>query len=83
MPILALDQVFADPPLRTFGLVPEPEHPAYGPVKVPVGLSRTPPTVRAPAPEPGAHTREILSTIGYDAIGIDDLAGSGVIEVTK
>jgi crotonobetainyl-CoA:carnitine CoA-transferase CaiB-like acyl-CoA transferase len=85
-PIYTLDQVFADPQVRGSGLVHEQEHPAYGQVKVlglPVTLSRTPPTVRAPSPEPGAHTREVLSGIGYDARQIDELARAGVIEVTK
>ena len=85
-PIYSLDQVFADPHVRTFGLVHEQEHPAFGLVKVlglPVHLSRTPPTVRTPAPEPGAHTREILATIGYDGAAIEQLAAAGVIEVTK
>jgi crotonobetainyl-CoA:carnitine CoA-transferase CaiB-like acyl-CoA transferase len=85
-PIYTLDQVFADPQVRGLGLVHEQEHPAYGQVKVlglPVALSRTPATVRAPAPEPGAHTRDVLSAIGYDARQIDELAQAGVVEVTK
>jgi len=85
-PIYTLDQVFADPQVRASGLVHEQEHGAYGQVKVlglPVALSRTPAAVRTPAPEPGAHTREILSAIGYDAARIDELARAGVIEVTK
>jgi crotonobetainyl-CoA:carnitine CoA-transferase CaiB-like acyl-CoA transferase len=85
-PIYTLDQVFADPQVKGFDLVHEQEHPAYGQVKVlglPVALSRTPATVRTPAPEPGAHTREVLSGIGYDARQIDELAQAGVIEVTK
>jgi crotonobetainyl-CoA:carnitine CoA-transferase CaiB-like acyl-CoA transferase len=84
-PIYTLDQVFADPQVRGLGLVHEQEHPAYGQVKVlglPVALSRTPATVRTPAPEPGAHTREVLSAIGYDARQIDELAQAGVVEVT-
>jgi crotonobetainyl-CoA:carnitine CoA-transferase CaiB-like acyl-CoA transferase len=85
-PIYRLDQVFADPQVRTSGLVHEQEHPAFGLVKVlglPVQLSRTPPTVRTPAPEPGAHTRQVLAALGYDAAAIDALAAAGVIEVTK
>jgi crotonobetainyl-CoA:carnitine CoA-transferase CaiB-like acyl-CoA transferase len=85
-PIYTLDQVFADPQVRGLGLVHEQEHPAYGQVKVlglPVALSRTPATVRAPAPEPGAHTRDVLSAIGYDTRQIDELAQAGVVEVTK
>ncbi len=83
-PIYRLDEVFADPQVRTFGLVHQQEHPAFGLVKVlglPVQLSRTPPTVRSPAPEPGAHTREILTALGYDTAAIDRLAAEGVVEV--
>jgi crotonobetainyl-CoA:carnitine CoA-transferase CaiB-like acyl-CoA transferase len=85
-PISRLDQVFADPQVRAYGLVQEQEHSAYGLVKVlglPVSLSRTPPTVRTPAPEPGAHTREVLTAIGYDPAAIDALVAARVIEVTK
>lgn len=85
-PIYALDQVFADPQVRGFGLVHEQPHPAHGVVKVlglPVQLSRTPPTVRTPAPEAGAHTRAVLAALGYDEAAIDALAAAGVIEVTK
>ncbi len=85
-PIFRLDEVFADPQVGTFGLVHEQEHPAFGLVKVlglPVQLSRTPPTVRSPAPAPGAHTREVLTALGYDTAAIDRLAAEGVIEVLK
>jgi crotonobetainyl-CoA:carnitine CoA-transferase CaiB-like acyl-CoA transferase len=85
-PIYRLDQVFADPQVRAFGFVHEQTHPAYGPVKVlglPVQLSRTPPTVRTPAPEPGAHTREVLLGLGYDAPAIDDLAAAGIVEMVE
>lgn len=85
-PIYALDQVFADPQVRTFDLVQEQEHPAYGPVKVlglPLSMSRTPPTVRSAAPEPGAHTQAVLTALGYDAATIDALAADGVVELTN
>lgn len=85
-PISTLDQVFGDPQVRQAGLVHEHEHPAFGPVKVlglPVGLSRTPPTVRTPAPVPGAHTCEVLAALGYAPAEIDALAEAGVVEVTK
>jgi crotonobetainyl-CoA:carnitine CoA-transferase CaiB-like acyl-CoA transferase len=85
-PIYRLDQVFADPQVEQFGLVHAQTHDTFGPVKVvglPVGLSRTPATVRTPAPPPGAHTREILARFGWAAAEIDALAHAGVIEVTK
>jgi crotonobetainyl-CoA:carnitine CoA-transferase CaiB-like acyl-CoA transferase len=85
-PIYTVDQVFADPQVRQADLVREQEHEAFGPVKVlglPVSLSRTPPTVRTPAAVPGAHTREVLSGLGYSTDDIDVLAVAGIIEVTK
>jgi len=85
-PIYTLEQVFADPQVRGYGLVQEQEHPAYGAVRVlglPLSLSRTPPAVRTPAPVPGAHTREVLASIGCDRAAIADLAAAGVGEVMK
>jgi crotonobetainyl-CoA:carnitine CoA-transferase CaiB-like acyl-CoA transferase len=85
-PIYRVDQVFADPQLQRAGLVHEQDHVAFGPVKVlglPVHLGRTPPTVRTPAPVPGADTRAVLHDIGYTAHDIDALLAAGVIEVAK
>ena len=85
-PIYTVDQVFADPQVRVAGLVHEHAHEAFGPVKVlglPVALSRTPPTVRTPAPISGADTRDVLSRAGYAADEIQALADAGVVEVGK
>ncbi len=85
-PIYTVDQVFADPQVQQARLVHEQVHDTFGPVKVvglPVSLSRTPATVRTPAPIPGAHTREVLSRLGYGAPEIDALGDAGVVEVTK
>ncbi|MBI2563001.1 MAG: CoA transferase [candidate division NC10 bacterium] len=85
-PIYTVDQVFADEQVRRAGLVHEQVHDTFGPVKVlglPVTLSRTPATVRTPAPVPGAHSREVLGRLGYTAQEIDGLAAAGAIEVTK
>jgi formyl-CoA transferase len=85
-PIYSVDQVFADPQVRAAGLVHEQTHASFGPVKVlglPVSLSRTPPTVRTPAPVAGADTRDVLQRLGYDKDEIDALATAGVVEVTK
>jgi crotonobetainyl-CoA:carnitine CoA-transferase CaiB-like acyl-CoA transferase len=84
-PISRLDQVFADPQVKQAGLVHEQVHAAFGPVRVlglPVRLGRTPPTVRTPAPPAGAHTREVLSALGYDEAAIAALQQAGVVEVT-
>ena len=45
--------------------------------------SRTPATVRTPAPPPGTHTREMLGRLGYPPAEIDALAQAGVIEAMK
>jgi crotonobetainyl-CoA:carnitine CoA-transferase CaiB-like acyl-CoA transferase len=85
-PIYTVDQVFADPQVRAAGLVHEQAHEAFGPVKVlgmPVALSRTPPTVRTPAPIPGADTRNVLIRAGYTADEVQALADAGVVEASK
>jgi crotonobetainyl-CoA:carnitine CoA-transferase CaiB-like acyl-CoA transferase len=82
-PIYTVDQVFADAQLKRFGLVHEQAHPEFGAVKVvglPLFLSRTPPTIRTPAPVAGADTRDVLGQLGYDAAAIDHLAAAGVVE---
>ncbi len=85
-PIYTVGQVFADDQVKQARLVHEQQHAEFGPVKVlglPVTLSRTPPTVRTPAPVVGADTREVLGSLGYTTAAIDALAAAGVIEVTK
>ena len=54
------------------------DHPTHGPMEVvdnPLNLSRTPPTVRLPAPEFGQHTEEVLLEAGLswdDIIALKD-----------
>jgi crotonobetainyl-CoA:carnitine CoA-transferase CaiB-like acyl-CoA transferase len=83
-PILTVDQVFADPQVQQAGLIHEQPTQSSGVVKVlglPISLSRTPPTVRTAAAIPGAHTREVLTSLGYSASDIHALLAAGVIEV--
>ena len=85
-PIYTVGHVFADEQVQQARLVHEQQHAEFGPVKVlglPVALSRTPPTVRTPAPVVGADTRDVLGSLGYTTEAIDALAAAGVIEVTK
>ena len=47
---------------------------------LPIRFSRSPATLDAPAPVPGAHTREVLSRfLGLDEAAIENLKARGVI----
>jgi crotonobetainyl-CoA:carnitine CoA-transferase CaiB-like acyl-CoA transferase len=62
-----LRDALADPQTVHQKMVIEVEHPGHGPVKMlgfPVKLSATPCEVRHPAPEHGAHTRQVLDEWG-------------------
>lgn len=85
-PIYTVGQVFGDPQVQRADLVREQDHHEMGRVKVlglPVTLDRTPPTVRTPAPVAGAHTREVLASLGYGDGDVDALLAAGVVEVAK
>ncbi len=79
-PVYRVDQVFADPQVRHLGLtatVRTPDGANAQVLRYPVTLSATPADVRADPPAPGAHTREVLAELGYDAAAIDALVASG------
>jgi formyl-CoA transferase len=81
-PINTLDEVFADPQVKTYGFPIEVEHPRMGKVKLvgnAVDMSRTPPSIDRPPPVLGEHTDEILNSLGYDAAAVSALRDKGVI----
>jgi crotonobetainyl-CoA:carnitine CoA-transferase CaiB-like acyl-CoA transferase len=81
-PINTLDEVFADPQVKTYGFPVEVEHPRMGKMKLignAVDMSRTPPSIDSPPPVLGEHTEEILTTLGYDRDTIAALRGKGAI----
>ena len=81
-PVLELHEVAHDPHLRARGLFTELEHPTAGPtpqIGFPVRLSATPGRVATPAPDLGAHSEEILGSLGYDAVAIAALRRDRVI----
>jgi crotonobetainyl-CoA:carnitine CoA-transferase CaiB-like acyl-CoA transferase len=79
-PVLALDQVFADPQVRHLDVAQTLSHASDGPVtllKLPLNFSSTPASIRSAAPIPGADTREILAECGYDEAEIEGLVRGG------
>jgi len=79
----SVDDLPEDPQMLANGYVTEFEHPQFGNTKtigLPIGLSETPGRVRAPAPELGQHTEEILlGVLGYDWERIAQLRDEEVI----
>ena len=73
-----------DPQVVANDYVVDFDHPRVGPVQmvgIPVRLKGTPGSLRAPAPEHGQHTEEVLSTIGgFDNEAIQDLRDQDVIQ---
>nr|WP_198151815.1 CoA transferase [Kibdelosporangium sp. MJ126-NF4]CEL19908.1 CAIB/BAIF family protein [Kibdelosporangium sp. MJ126-NF4]CTQ97132.1 CAIB/BAIF family protein [Kibdelosporangium sp. MJ126-NF4] len=84
-PVHTVDQVYADPQVRARDMVVEVDHPTAGTVThigVPVKFSRTPATIRRPAPLLGQHTREVLAEVGYRRDQIDALLAANVAKET-
>jgi crotonobetainyl-CoA:carnitine CoA-transferase CaiB-like acyl-CoA transferase len=80
--VQTLDEVFADPQVRSRQMLVETTHPKAGRVRqigVPIKFSETPGEIRMPAPEIGEHTEEILEQLGYTREAIGRLRKTGVI----
>ena len=72
-PIYDVMDMHADPQTADRNMTPEVEHPTAGKMKTlgpPVKFSRTPASVRAPAPLYGQHTREVLVQHGFSEVEI-------------
>lgn len=81
-PIYQMDQIFEDPQIRHLAVYEEIEHPVRGTIKVlkqPIGLSRTPSSIRMTSPDPGEHNQSILEALGYDRLYIQKLKDKKVI----
>ncbi len=76
------NQWFDDPDVVANGWVTDYTHEVWGRLEQPgrfVDLSETPTRLAGPPPVVGAHTREILHELGYDAAAIEQLRRDGAI----
>jgi len=75
----SIDEIVGDPDLH-MGAITEANHPVVGPyrqIEPAVRFSRSPQSVRRPAPLLAEHTRELLAEAGYDDDTIDRLVQGG------
>jgi crotonobetainyl-CoA:carnitine CoA-transferase CaiB-like acyl-CoA transferase len=82
-PVYRMDEVFADPQVAHLAMTEPVRHPALGPLSIvrnAVRMTGAPGTVRAPSPDVGAHTGEVLASLGYSPAEISQLRADGVVE---
>jgi crotonobetainyl-CoA:carnitine CoA-transferase CaiB-like acyl-CoA transferase len=73
-PIVALDDLLADQPVKTHPLAGD-----YRQIRPGARLAGTPMRASRPAPLPGQHNHEVLKEVGYSDDDIDDLLSRGVL----
>ncbi len=81
-PVLGLDETLDSELVRAREMVVEVDQPGTDGVSllgVPVKLSRTPGAPAGPGPALGEHTRDVLSTLGYDEGEIAALEEAGAV----
>jgi formyl-CoA transferase len=81
-PVYRMDEVFADPQVEHLAMTEPVEHPVLGRLDIlrnAVRMTGAPATVRAPSPDIGAHTDEVLTELGYPRAEIDRLRAQRVI----
>jgi formyl-CoA transferase len=80
-PVYKMDEVFADPQVKSLGLAQPVDHPTLGPLTLlgqPLELAGETLSLR-PAPACGADTEAVLGALGYDAAAIEALRTRGVV----
>jgi crotonobetainyl-CoA:carnitine CoA-transferase CaiB-like acyl-CoA transferase len=81
-PVLRIKEMHDDPQALAREMIVTLDHPKAGPMKTlghPVKFSRTPASIKRPAPLLGQHSREILGQAGYDRAEIDALVQSKAV----
>ena len=76
-PIYSIDQAFADPQVKSLGMVQKVGDVPY--LGQPVTLSRTPSHACAHPPKQGEHTAEVLKEMGYRETEIEQLRKKGIV----
>jgi formyl-CoA transferase len=76
-PIYSIDQAFADPQVKTLGMVQKVGEVPY--LGQPVTLSRTPSHAYAHPPRQGEHTTQVLQEIGFSPEEIEELRKKGIV----
>jgi crotonobetainyl-CoA:carnitine CoA-transferase CaiB-like acyl-CoA transferase len=81
-PVLLYDEVMENHHVQAREMVTEIEHPIIGKMKtlgIPAKMSRTPMSIRRPAPWLGQHTVETLLDADFSKEEISDLFDKGVV----
>jgi formyl-CoA transferase len=81
-PILAIDQVFADPQVQRLGLAQPVDHPRRGPthmVASPLNLQGLEKEIRSVAPLRAEDTDAVLGELGYGEVEIAAMRAAGAI----
>ncbi|GGE20294.1 CoA transferase [Marinithermofilum abyssi] len=81
-PVHTLEEMVKDPQVIARKIIQAMSHSSIGEIKhvaPPIRLSKTPGSLRTPAPKLGEHTGEMLSEIGYSSEQIELLKTEGVI----
>ena len=81
-PIYSIDQTFADPQVQYLAMTETIYSKTMGDMEFvgqPIEMTRTPSSLKAPPPECGEHTDEILQELGFDAGAIADFRNRNVV----
>jgi crotonobetainyl-CoA:carnitine CoA-transferase CaiB-like acyl-CoA transferase len=80
-PINTIDKVFADPQVQHVGIAAPVDSPLFGSthmVASALNFEGMPREIHYPTPEPGTHTDEVLSWLGYTPDEVNRMGAAGV-----